>query len=256
MAFLPSKLGRPSNLCIALDPDPELIGIWDQVRFCGEVIDATHDLVCAYKVNPAFLLSGGNADRIGKVLAEVPAEIPVIFDAKYCDIGNTAEHYADYVWRHLRADACTVVPYFGVDGVEPFLRSDTVTFVVAASSNPSGSLIQEAINGDLYTYLNAMAGFIHNADVGFVAPATKLETLQAIRLAARDQWLLVPGLGAQQGDLEATVRIAGSKAMYVVGRSILFPHNPNTHHYKTEVRERATYYRDAIRNVINSTAST
>jgi orotidine-5'-phosphate decarboxylase len=244
-----------SNLCISLDPDPELIHMWDIVRFCGEIIDATQDLVCAYKFGPAFFMAAGEASRIGNAMAEVPAHIPCIYDGKFCDIGNTASMYADYVWNHVKADACTVVPYFGSDGVAPLIQDDKLTFIVAASSNPSGTVVQESVSprNNQTVYRNVMrTPTIGDSRVGFVAPATKLETLKDIRLLAPNQWLLVPGLGAQGGDLKNAVEIAGKKALYVVGRSILYPHNKDSRFYASEVRMRARYFRDAINNAAST----
>jgi orotidine-5'-phosphate decarboxylase len=117
-----------------------------------------------------------------------------------------------------------VIPYFGIDGINPFLRDNKITFIVAASSNPSGNQDYKSV-------------ITQDPRIGFVAPATKPNKLRDIRDLAPNQWLLVPGLGAQGGDLESTVKIAGNKALYVVGRDII---NAN------EVRERAKYYRDAV----------
>ena len=207
-----------SLLCVGLDPaleklPPAMLAETDPIqRFCSEIIDATSDLVCAYKPNFAFFGALGTTGwgTLESILERIPADIPVILDAKVGDIGNTAQQYAQMFFERLGADALTVNPYMGHDAVEPFLayRNHGV-FLLCLTSNPGATDFQTLELGDGLLYQEVArraAGWdTENANCGLVVGATQAKTLVQIRELAPQLPLLVPGVGTQGGDLEAVV---------------------------------------------------
>lgn len=201
-----------SFLCVGLDPDPRRLpeAVHGDVRaFLREIISATSDLVCAYKPNIAFYEALG--EEGWKVLRDtirsVPDRIPVILDAKRADIGNTARMYAKAYFEDLGVDAVTVNPYMGYDAVEPFLAYGAA-FVLCATTNPSaGELQLLTVEGrPLYIKVAEMAKrWAEGGEVGLVVGATDPEAVREVREVATDLPFLVPGVGAQGGDLEASV---------------------------------------------------
>lgn len=206
-----------SMLCVGLDPDPTLmpsgIGIFD---FNRTIIDATSDLVCAYKPNFAFYESLGNEGLIAlkQTVDHVPDDIPVIGDAKRGDIGNTARAYARSVFEYHGCDAVTVSPYLGFDSLEPFFRyDDRGIFVLCRTSNAGAvdfqSLVCEA-NGERRALFEVVAVKVSEwnkaGNLGLVVGATYPEELKLIRQAYPEMTLLIPGVGAQGGDLQQVIR--------------------------------------------------
>jgi len=189
--------------------------------FAREIIDATKDLVCAFKPNLGFFLAEGAAGIIAleRLIRYVPPEIPVILDAKFGDIGSTAEQYARGAFEAFHADAVTLSPYVGADAIKPFLAyADKGVFVLARTSNPSATEFQSLVledepRGDsgfpLYELVVRKATEWHRQGpgaCGVVVGATYPQELKRIRSLAPDLPFLVPGVGAQGGDLAATVR--------------------------------------------------
>ena len=213
-----ASVKNESLLCVGLDPaleklPPTMLAESDPIqRFCSEIIDATSDLVCAYKPNFAFFGALGTTGwgTLESILERIPADIPVILDAKVGDIGNTAQQYAQMFFERLGADALTVNPYMGHDAVEPFLAyRDRGVFLLCLTSNQGAADFQTLKVGDELLYqavARRAAGWdVENANCGLVVGATQAETLVHIRELAPQLPLLVPGVGTQGGDLEAVV---------------------------------------------------
>jgi len=234
-----ASVKNESLLCVGLDPaleklPPTMLAESDPIqRFCSEIIDATSDLVCAYKPNFAFFGALGTTGwgTLESILERIPADIPVILDAKVGDIGNTAQQYAQMFFERLGADALTVNPYMGHDAVEPFLAyRDRGVFLLCLTSNQGAADFQTLKVGDELLYqavARRAAGWdVENANCGLVVGATQAETLVHIRELAPQLPLLVPGVGTQGGDLEAVVANGqdASRAGLVINasRSIIY----------------------------------
>lgn len=214
-----------SLLCVGLDPDPRRLptqlGPADAaatvLAFNRAIIEATADLVCAYKPNLGFYLPYGPAglEALIETRRLVPPEIPVILDAKVGDLGNTSVAYARSYFDAWDFDAVTVHPYMGEDSLEPFLsRPGRGVFVLAKTSNlGSGDLQDLPVNDAGVTeplYLRVAARVQRwqgrYGDCGLVVGATYPRQLEEVRKRCPDLPLLVPGVGAQGGDLTATVQ--------------------------------------------------
>jgi len=206
---------KKSYLCIGLDPDIEkipkhLLSFEDPLfEFSKQIIDATRDCCVAYKPNVAFFESAGpsgwtslkkTADYIGK-------EQFVIADAKRGDIGNTSELYARLFYDWLGADCVTAAPYMGEDSVKPFLRENKWMALLLHTSNPGSADFQTLkMESGKYLYeevLDAAKRWGNPSNLMFVAGATHPERFASIRKSAPEYFLLVPGVGAQGGDLRA-----------------------------------------------------
>jgi orotidine-5'-phosphate decarboxylase len=209
-----------SRLCIGLDPDPTKMPDRfkngpDGVRaFLFSIVEATGDLVCAFKPNAAFYEAMGAEgwSLLAETIAEAKKRAPVVLDAKRGDVGHTSGAYAVAVFDVLGADAVTLSPYLGADGVRPFLSDPTRgVFVLCATSNPLADELQSLDAGGEPLYLRvARLGVSWDPDdrVGFVAGATNPERIAKIRERVGARLLLVPGVGAQGGDLERAVAAA------------------------------------------------
>ena len=206
-----------SLVCIGLDTNPELIPSGSNVLdFNKAIIDATADLVCAYKPNLAFYEAQGEQgwQNLYQTVKHIPAHIPVILDAKRNDIGNTAEAYAVAVFRQLGCDAVTINPYLGYDSVVPFLNyQDKGIIILCRTSNKGAADFQSLIceyEGDkipLYQVIAAKAGrWNNNGNIGLVVGATYPDELKTIRKMQPLMPILIPGIGAQGGDLSLAVR--------------------------------------------------
>lgn len=235
--LLSTSRRNKSLLCIGLDTDPALlpdnIGVFE---FNREIIEATHDLVCAYKPNLGFYEAWGSEgyEALRRTLDYVPRDIPVIADAKRGDIGNTAKGYAKAIFELLNFDAVTVSPYLGLDSLEPFTHyTDRGVFLLCRTSNPGAmdfqSLLCDTNTGKhpLYEIVAMRAGELNtHENIGLVVGATYPEELQIIRKLQPDMPLLIPGIGAQGGDLDLTVRYGvdknGEKAVINSSRQILY----------------------------------
>lgn len=185
--------------------------------FNKQIIDATADLVCAYKPNIAFYESLGSsglnalANTIRYIKKEHP-NIPVILDAKRADIGNTNDRYAEAVFDQLGADAVTINPLFGKEAMKPFLdRKDKGVIVLARTSNPSAAEFQDLLVGEgqepLYKVIarNVAERWNENGNCALVVGATSPKELAEVRAIVGDMPILLPGIGAQGGEVESTV---------------------------------------------------
>ncbi|MBI2857175.1 MAG: orotidine-5'-phosphate decarboxylase [Chloroflexi bacterium] len=224
-----------SLLCLGLDPDPELmpeVGVFD---FNRAIIEATADLVCAYKPNLAFYEALGppGLEALLKTLECVPNGIPTIGDAKRGDIGNTARMYARALFSTFGFDAATVNPYLGTDSLEPFLEyHEKGVFVLCRTSNPGSRDFQSlGCGGDparpLYLEVARRAKeWNRHGNVGLVVGATQPADLGLVRELCPDMPLLIPGVGPQGGDLAAAVGRGvdanGEKALLVSSRQVLY----------------------------------
>jgi orotidine-5'-phosphate decarboxylase len=204
-----------SFLCIGLDPDPELMAHPHIPSFLQEIVDATSDLVCAYKPNLAFFeaLGMGGMQTMLESLRSVPKHIPIIADAKRGDIGNTARFYARGLFDVYKFDAVTVNAYGGRDAVQPFIDyADRGVLVWCRSSNLGAADLQDTRLEDGRFVYEAIAERARewntSGNVGLVAGATWPEQIERVRDICPDMWILVPGVGAQEGDLEAAVQAA------------------------------------------------
>ncbi len=234
-----------SWLCIGLDPDPDklppaLRGRPDGVAaFNRAIIDATRDLVCAYKPNLAFYLARGSAgiDALAQTAAAIPRDIPILLDAKFGDIDSSARGYARFAFDVLGADAVTVNPYLGADALAPFLEYENrAIFLLAHTSNPSACDLQESLVASalpeelpepLFVNVARFAARLRgNGQVGLVVGATFPEQLRDARAANPNAVFLIPGIGAQGGSLAEAVEFgkndAGIGPLINASRSILY----------------------------------
>ncbi len=244
-----------SLLCIGLDPDPEKLPAGLSIEaFNRAIIEATSDLVCAYKPNLAFYEALGieGLRALEATVAAVPPGIPVIGDAKRGDIGNTARHYARSLFDVFGFDAVTLSPYLGLDSVEPFIAyADRGAFLLCRTSNPSAKDFQDLrIDGQpLYEHVafKALEWNVHG-NIGLVVGATYPQELARIRQVCPTMPLLIPGVGSQGGDVEAVVRFgtdeAGTNAIINVSRAVLYASTAPD--FATAARASALKLRDEI----------
>lgn len=232
-----------SLLCVGLDPDPRRLPEWchdfaDPVlAFNRHIIDLTCDLVCAYKPNAAFYesLGGHGWSTLCDTIAYAhECGVPVILDAKRSDIGSSAIGYACAAFEKLQADAVTVNPYMGWDSVEPFVRyADRGVFVLCLTSN-SGAQDFQMLDGNGHPLFERVAeqsaGWNERGNVGLVAGATYPDELSCVRQITPDQWILLPGVGAQGADLDtaldAALRADGSGVIVNASRAIMWADDP------------------------------
>ena len=215
------ELGAP--LCLGIDPHPARLpdGLPPDVRgiesFARGVIDAAAGEAVAVKINVAFFEAFGAAGwaALERVRRDVPAGVLCVLDAKRGDIGSTAERYAAGLFGHLEADAVTLSPYLGEDAIEPFLaHPDRLVYVLARTSNPSAPRVQELEADGEPVHLRVgrwVAQRWPDGRVGLVVGATATGELERIREALPGPAFLVPGVGAQGGDLTAAARAAGGQ---------------------------------------------
>ncbi len=230
-----------SLLCIGLDPDPELMPWGDVAEFNRAIIDATLDLVCAYKPNLAFyeVLGVDGLKALEKTVDYIPADIPVIGDAKRGDIGSTARAYARALFETLGFDAATVNPYLGYDSLEPFIEyREKGVFILCRTSNAGSAHFQDLLlceksakagEGEkpLFEVVAQRAREWNTfGNVGLVVGATYPEELRRVRQLCPRMPLLIPGIGAQGGDLASAVRYGvddqGEKAIISSSRQIIY----------------------------------
>jgi orotidine-5'-phosphate decarboxylase len=222
-----------SWLCVGLDPDPDLLpsGVGLE-SFLHGIVDATRDQVCCYKPNLAFFealgLDGFLALRA--VLKAVPSDIPVLVDAKRGDTPQTMRAYAHAIFNELGADAVTLNPYMGGDSVAPFFEyPDRGVFVLCKTSNPGAGELQDLVADGQPLFLHVARRAVtwdKHGTLGLVVGATYPSDVAAVRQLAPEAPILLPGIGAQAGDLEQSVRVAldgqGGGALVNVSRSLLY----------------------------------
>jgi len=210
-----ARLGAP--LCLGIDPHPRALpeGLPTNVegieRFARGIVEAASEHAAAVKINVAFFEAFGSSGvaALERLRADLPADLFVILDAKRGDIGPTAERYAAALFGHLAADAVTLSPYLGEDAIEPFLEhEDRVVYVLARTSNASAGTIQDLpVDGAMLHERVArwVAERWRGGRVGLVVGATRPDDLRRLRELVPGPGFLVPGVGAQGGELEAAV---------------------------------------------------
>ena len=210
-----------SLLCVGLDPDPARFpGSWqgDTSRifdFCATIVDATKDLVLAFKPQIAYFAAHRAEEQLERLMAHIHRAapgVPVILDAKRGDIGSTAEQYAREAFERYQADAVTLSPFMGFDSIEPYLQYEGKgAILLCRTSNAGGADLQGQTlqSGDkLFEHIARLAGGAWNGggQLGLVVGATFPAEIERVRELAPTLPLLIPGIGAQGGDAEATVR--------------------------------------------------
>ena len=225
-----------SMLCVGLDPDPTRFpaSLRDRpdaiLEFCRAIVDATAQYACAFKPQIAYFAAARAEEALETLIAHIhdahPGK-PVVLDAKRGDIGATAERYAIEAFERYRADAVTVNPYMGFDSLEPWLAwRDRGVLLLCRTSNPGGSDLQALdVGGEkLYERVARLAATEWNTSgqMGLVVGATFPAELARVRELAGGLPLLVPGIGAQGGDVEATVRAGGRRMLVNSSRAILY----------------------------------
>ena len=205
-------------LCVGLDPDlsrfPESLHRSNNTifEFCRAIVDATADLVCAFKPQIAYFASVGAEEELQRLIAYIRKAhptVPVILDAKRGDMPSTAEHYAREVFERYNAHAVTLSPYLGFDSIAPYLSyADRGAFLLGRTSNPGGTDLQMLnVGGEhLYERVARLAvTWNRGGQLGVVVGATYPNELARVRAIVGDMPLLVPGIGAQGGDVQASV---------------------------------------------------
>ena len=256
-----------SMLCVGFDPDPKRLppslqgkpeGIFE---FCREIADATADLVCAFKPQFAYFASQRAEVQLEKLIQHLKDKyphIPVILDSKRGDIGSTADHYAMEVFDRYGADAVTVSPYMGFDTIEPYLKHvGKGVIVLCRTSNPGGSDLQFLnVSPDgqpLYLHVAKLAAQKWNSSgqISLVVGATFPEEIAKVRAIIGDMPLLIPGIGAQGGDIDATVKAGaipnkpGTGMIINSSRAILYASSGSD--FAEAARTVALNTRDALR---------
>jgi len=228
-----------SLLCVGLDPHPgrRPDRYPSEAAFLTEIVRATAPYAAAYKPNLAFYEAMGpaGAETLAETLRSIPPDIPVILDAKRSDIASTATAYAQAAFDIWDADAVTVNPYLGADGIAPFATyEDRGVFLLCRTSNPSAGELQDWDHHGQPLYLHvaklAQERWFAGRAYGLVAGATYPDVMVDIRRTAPDAWLLVPGVGAQGGDIVATLRAGlradGTGVLINASRSICYAEDP------------------------------
>ena len=222
--LLAAERAHQSLLCVGLDPDPaKLPGAWrgqpERIfEFCARIVDATADLVIAFKPQIAYFAAHRAEAQLERLMdhmrANAPA-VPIILDAKRGDIGSTAEQYAIEAFERYGADAVTLSPFMGFDSVQPYLaHAGKGAFLLCRTSNPGGDDLQSqrlaSVPGQplLYEHVAKLAQgpWNVNGQLGLVVGATYPAEIERVRQLAPTLPLLIPGVGAQGGDALATVR--------------------------------------------------
>jgi orotidine-5'-phosphate decarboxylase len=213
-----------SMLCVGLDPEPARFpaGLKDDAGkiydFCAAIVDATADVVIAFKPQIAYFAAHRAEDQLERLMAHmrrVAPQVPVILDAKRGDIGSTAEQYAKEAFERYGADAVTLSPFMGFDSVQPYLKyQGKGAFLLCRTSNPGGDDLQAqrlaSVPGEPMVYEH-IAKLVQgpwnlNGQLGLVVGATYPAEIERVRVVAPTVPLLIPGVGAQGGDALATVK--------------------------------------------------
>ncbi|MBV8500681.1 MAG: orotidine-5'-phosphate decarboxylase [Paucibacter sp.] len=254
-----------SLLCVGLDPEPgRFPGAWkgDAGRifdFCAAIVDATKDLVSSFKPQIAYFAAHRAEEQLEQLIAHikrVAPSVPVILDAKRGDIGSTAEQYAKEAFGRYQADAVTLSPFMGFDSIEPYLRyPDKGAILLCRTSNPGGNDWQMQRLADvpgqprLFEHLARLAQseWNRNGQLGLVVGATYPEEIARVRELAPTLPLLIPGVGAQGGDAEATVRAGlGAQGTIMVNSSRAVLYASAADDFAAQARRVALQTRDTL----------
>jgi orotidine-5'-phosphate decarboxylase len=257
-----SCVARASHLCVGLDPDVGALPAGyhsdpeDVLRFVTAIIEATAEFAAAYKPNSAFyeVLGPAGMEVLQAVIAAIPADVPVILDAKRGDIGNTNERYARAAFEVFGAGAVTVSPYLGQESIETFTDyTDRGVFVLCRTSNPGAADVQDVEVGGrpLFVEIARLCQrWDRHRNIGLVVGATWPEPLAAVRAEVPEMPILMPGVGAQGGDAAGSaVAAAGPSgdAPFVISSSRSIMHASREHDFQHRAAEAARALRDEIR---------
>jgi len=271
--MLEAQWSRGNFVCVGLDSEfgkiPESARVGGNecavhegntvVAFNRAIVEATKDLVCAYKPNTAFYEAHGaeGIAALQRTIADIHAiapDVPVILDAKRADIGNTNAGYVDAAFGFLRADAITVHPYLGAEALQPFLaRAEKGVIVLCRTSNPGAGEFQDlSVNGEpLYRFVarRVASEWNKNGNCVLVVGATYPDELREVRGLVGDMPILIPGIGAQGGDVEKTVTAGkdsrGQGMIINSSRGIIFASKG------TDFAEAARRETEKLRDLIN-----
>jgi orotidine-5'-phosphate decarboxylase len=254
-----------SMLCVGLDPEPSrfpagLKGDASKIfDFCARIVDATADLVIAFKPQIAYFAAHraeGQLEQLMEHMRRTAPQVPVILDAKRGDIGSTAEQYAKEAFERYGADAVTLSPFMGFDSVQPYLKYEGKgAFLLCRTSNPGGDDLQNQHLADvqgaprLYEHIAKLAQgpWNTNGQLGLVVGATYPAEIEAVRKVAPDVPLLIPGVGAQGGDALATVKAGWrAHAPIVVSSSRAILYASGEEGYAEAARREARKTRDLL----------
>ncbi len=250
-----------SSLVIGLDPNPALLpndienspdGIFD---FLAQIIGSTKDLVCGYKPNLAFYLALGTEGLkiLEKLRKNIPENIPIILDGKFGDVGHTSEKYAGFASEIIGADAVTLNPYMGKDVAASFIEREIGVFLLCATSNPNYADVEGILIGQIPLYEKIAQISVDwskhfDARFGLVVGATHPDVFSKIRASASTAPFLIPGIGAQGGNLESATKFGktndGIPPIIVSARGILYASHKNDFAYAA--RNAAIELRDKI----------
>ena len=232
-----------SLVCVGLDPELSKLPahLRDQpdavFTFCRDIVDATAGLVCAFKPQIAHFAALRAEDTLERLIAHIHAKhpgVPVILDAKRGDIGSTAQHYVTEAFERFGADAVTLNPYMGRDSIQPFLdRADKGVILLCRTSNPGGADFQALDCGGKPLYLRVAETIARDwnthGNCALVTGATWPDEIRQVRALVGDMPLLVPGIGAQGGDVQAVMRAGctadGKGLMINSSRGIIYAGN-------------------------------
>jgi len=251
-----------SVVCVGLDIDKEKIPkfLFESTKqpffeFNKSIINQTKDIVCAYKLNMAFyeVFGSQGIDLLKKTIEYIPKDIIIILDGKRNDIGNTAKKYAHSFFKTLKADAITINPYLGQDGIKPFLDyKDKCSFILCRTSNDSAGDFQDLQINKIPFYqivAKKIREWDYNNNCGAVVGATYPEELKTIRNILGDEIpILIPGIGKQGGDVKKTIKNGtnsnGNMAIINSSRSIIFAGEDED--FAEKSREKTKKLRDKI----------
>ena len=253
-----------SLLCVGLDPDPRLMPVADVFEFNRAIVNATRDLVCAFKPQMAFYEALGldGLKALGKTIdhiRRISPETIIIADAKRGDVGHVSAAYASAMFDHWGVDVVTVHGYMGRDSVEPFVSRDGKgAFVLCRTSNPGAVDFQDMENAEnlpLYQRVaDAIGGWGFNGSLGLVVGATYPEEMKAVRDICPSLPFLIPGVGSQAGDLRQAVingtDVNGRRAIINASRSIIYASSGPD--YADAARREARRLRDSINDILES----
>lgn len=262
-----SIVARTSYLCVGLDPDTDQFpvsisrDVQGAEQYLRTIVDATRDYACVYKPNLAFFGALGlpGFPLLRDIIAYAQQTHPVILDGKFGDIGNTAKHYASLAFDSFGADAVTVNPYLGTDSLEPFFeREDRFAFLLGVTSNPGAADIQkQAVRGGGRIFENLstlLESKFPQPNWGWVAGATQIADARDLRKRSPERWFLIPGVGAQGGDMGqalAVSQIPSGEVRCVINasRSILYASNEGD--YAEAAREAARSTVESMRSALS-----
>lgn len=251
---------KNSHLCVGLDISPEGLGnknakLSDLIDHSLKIIDATVDLAVCYKPNLAFFERWGSDGFkwLEKVIGYIGNNAIIIADGKRGDIGNTAKQYAISIFDHFGFDAVTINPYMGSDSIKPFVENpEKGVFILCRTSNPSASELQElkVEENSLYEKVAKLAVELNiNDNIGLVVGATASSEIRKIRKIAPKLPFLIPGIGAQGGDLGKSMQYGNENGIAIINisRGISFAGNMSSKAIKNAAQD----YVEKMREIIN-----